>query len=142
MKKIFILVTITLAACSTEPQPLTYGKDACHHCKMILMDKKFGAEVVTVKGKVYKFDDVNCMIHYLNSGLIEEREVKYKLVIDFTQAGKLVDAGNSFYVKSQEIKSPMASQVAAFEIYDQMKKYKIELSGIYLTWGELVTQFK
>jgi hypothetical protein len=36
----------------------------------------------------------------------------------------------------------MASQVAAFENYDVMGTYKKDLDGIYLTWGELVTQFK
>lgn len=131
-----------MLSCSTEPRALLYGKDNCHTCKMVLMDQKFGAEIVSVKGKVYTFDDVNCMINFLNEGLLAEREVHHKLVVDFTQPGKLIEAGSSFYVKSPEIKSPMASQVAAFGDYDELEKYKKELNGIYLTWGELITQYK
>jgi hypothetical protein len=36
----------------------------------------------------------------------------------------------------------MASQVAAFKSEEELKKYKNELVGIYLVWGELMTQFK
>lgn len=137
-----LIIPFIMLACSTHPEPLKYGEDACSHCKMVLADQKFGAEIVTTKGRLYKFDDLNCMINFLDEGLVGERDIKHRLVIDFTAPGKLIDAGNAFYVKSQMVKSPMASQVAAFEQYDSMEKYKQELQGIYLTWGELVTQFK
>jgi copper chaperone NosL len=138
----FLIIPFLILGCSSGPEPLVYGEDACHHCKMVLADQKFGAEIVTTKGKLYKFDDLNCMINFLNDGDVGEREVQHRLVIDFTVPGKLIDAGNAFYIKSSMVKSPMASQVAAFEHYDSMEKYKQELQGIYLTWGEVVTQFK
>ena len=133
---------ITLISCSVEPEPLQYGQDACHTCKMTLMDKKFGAELVTEKGKVFKFDDVNCMLTFYNSGEIDPSGFSHKLVVDFSQPGKLVDASNAFYLKSSEIKSPMASQIAAFEKKERLDESKEQLEGIYLVWGELVTQFK
>jgi copper chaperone NosL len=133
---------LTLVGCSTEPVPLRYGSDACQHCRMTLMDQRFGAEVVTTKGKIYTFDDVNCLTQFLSSGIVHERDVAYKLVTDFAAPGTLSDATIAFYVKAPSIKSPMASQVAAFANYDSMEKFKNEQKGIYLTWGELVTQFK
>ena len=131
-----------LMSCSTEPEPLHYGKDACYACKMTLMDKKFGAELVTKKGKVYKFDDINCMQMFYNSGEIPSDGFSFKLVVDFSQPEKLVNAQDAFYLKSPEIKSPMASQVAAFETKQKMEDTKKQVNGIYLVWGELVTQFK
>lgn len=144
MKRIatFIILAVLAAACKVEPEAIRYGTDNCHSCKMTLMDKRFGAEVVTTKGKIYKFDDVNCLMSFLGSGAVGERDVKYTLVTDFSQPEKLIDATIAFYVKSSEIKSPMASQVAAFETEESHKHYKKELNGIYLTWGELTTQFK
>jgi copper chaperone NosL len=136
------ILVMMMLACSTEPQPLVYGKDGCHACKMTLMDKKFGAEVVTTKGKVYKFDDVNCMLNFLHSGELGERDIAHRLVIDFANPEKLIDTSHAFFLKSNTIKSPMASQVAAFEREEDMKRVKEELGGIYLVWGELVTQFK
>lgn len=136
-----ILVTI-LFSCSTEPEPLQYGEDACHTCKMTLIDKKFGAELVSKKGKVFKFDDVNCMLTFYNSGEMRSDEFLHRLVIDFSQPEKLVNATDAFYIKSPEIKSPMASQIAAFEQKEKMDEMKTQFKGIYLVWGELVTQFK
>lgn len=139
---VILLLTVMLVSCKVEPEPLTYGEDGCAHCKMTLMDKKFGAELVTKKGKVYKFDDVNCMLHFYNSGEIAHEEFAYKLVTDFSQPGKLIEADNAFYLKSPQIQSPMASQVAAFEKEANMKEAKTQVDGIYLVWGELVTQFQ
>ena len=136
------LATNIMYSCSVEPEPIRYGTDGCHECKMTLMDKKFGAELVTRKGRVYKFDDVNCMINFFNSIENSTEEFRYKLVVDFTQPGKLVEASNAFYLKSTEIKSPMSSQVAAFEKQESMEALKQKWGGIYLVWGELVTQFK
>ena len=131
-----------LLACNSEPQPLQYGKDSCHTCKMTLVDKKFGGELVTAKGKVYKFDDVNCMINFINSGYLEDEKLAHKLIVDYSQPEKLIPADQAFYLKSDEIRSPMASEVAAFETEKAMLKYKSKLKAIYLSWGELSTQFK
>jgi copper chaperone NosL len=136
------MLSLGLLSCKVEPEPLRYGEDACHHCKMTLMDKKFGAELVTKKGKVYKFDDVNCMLQFYNSGKVTPGEFSYKLVVDFSQPETLIEAGNAFYLKSPEIKSPMASQIAAFEKKESMDALKDQWNGIYIVWGELVTQFK
>jgi copper chaperone NosL len=135
-------IAIALVSCAVEPEPLHYGQDACHTCKMTLMDRKFGAELVSAKGKVFKFDDVNCMLTYYHSGETDPAEFSHRLVVDFSDPGKLVDAADAFYLKSSEIKSPMASQVAAFSRKESMENVKKELKGIYLVWGELVTQFK
>lgn len=144
MRSLIVSVMLVLlsSACSVNPVPIEYGKDSCHYCKMTIMDKKFGGEVVTTKGKVYKFDDVNCMVNFLNTGELGEREISFRLVVDYTQPEKLIAAGEAFYVKSPEVKSPMASQVAAFETDDLKNEYKKQWKGIYLTWGELITQFK
>ena len=136
---IFILST---SSCSTDPEPLVYGIDLCNFCKMTLMDKKFGAELVTKKGKVYKFDDMNCFLNFYNSVFEDSEDYQHKLVVDFTSEGKLIDATQAFYIKSSAIRSPMDGQVAAFELKANSDKYKKEWKGIYLAWGEVITQYK
>lgn len=145
-KKVMAMLLFPIAgmmtSCSTDPVPLEYGKDVCYNCKMTLMDNKFGAELVTKKGKVFKFDDINCLLNYYNAHEAEQVNYAHKLVIDFTRPGTLIDAGNSHYLRAEEIKSPMASQIAAFEDYELMKENMKKWKGIYLSWGEVVTAFK
>ena len=137
-----VLLLFIGGACSTEPDPLQYGSDVCFFCKMTLVDKKFGAELVTDKGKVYKFDDVNCFINFYNSGLEDPDHYSHVLVIDYSNPGKLISARDAFYVKSAELRSPMDGQVAAFESKPAMDNFKQQWKGIYLAWGEVVTQYK
>ena len=137
-----LLTSLLIISCAAEPEAIEYGKDACHHCKMTLVDKKFGGELVTKKGKVYKFDDINCMMMFYNSGEVSTDDFSHKLVVDYSQPATLIDADHAFYLKSDTIQTPMASHVAAFENEETMKTSKKQLGGIYLVWGELVTQFK
>jgi copper chaperone NosL len=137
-----ISILLLFISCSTEPEPLVYGTDVCHFCKMTLMDKKFGAELVTKKGKVYKFDDMNCFLNFYNSGFEDTENYQHKLVVDFASEGKLIDATHAFYIKSSAIRSPMDGQVAAFETKMNSDKLKKEWKGIYLAWGEVITQYK
>lgn len=136
---IFALL-VFLASCSADPRPIAYGQDGCHHCKMTLMDPKFGAELVTEKGKVFVFDDVNCMLQYMDSA--NDEVYKHILVTDYLNPGVLLDANVAFYLKSDQFKTPMASQIVAFPDYDKMNEFKQKSGGVYLAWGELTTQFK
>ena len=139
---ILFLLGFSLLACSVKPEPIRYGEDGCYTCKMTMMDNRFGAEVVSTKGKVFKFDDLNCMVNFLNSGYLDDGDIAYRLVIDFSNPGKMIAAENAFYIKSDQVKSPMGSQVAAFEEQSKSDSFKNEWKGIYLSWGEVTTQFK
>ena len=114
-------IVIFLISCSADPRPIAYGEDACHHCKMKLMDPKFGAELVTEKGKVFIFDDVNCMLQYMDSEDGKSQLFKHVLVTDYLNPGVLLDANFAFYLKSEEFKTPMASNIVAFPDYDLLK---------------------
>jgi copper chaperone NosL len=135
-------ILIFLASCSADPRPIVYGQDGCHHCKMTLMDSKFGAELVTEKGKVFIFDDVNCMLQYMDSEDGKGQQYKHILVTDYLNPGVLLDANFAFFLKSEEFQTPMASNVVAFPDYELLKEYKNKSGGVYLAWGELTTQFK
>lgn len=137
-----ILLLLGLLACQADPRPIELGKDACHHCKMTLMDPKFGAELVTEKGKIFIFDDVNCMLQYMDSEEGKEQVYKHVLVLDYLNPGVLLDVNYAHFLKSEEIQTPMASNVVAFPNYDLLKDFKAKSGGVYLGWGELTTQYK
>ena len=144
MFKTVILFTLTILchSCTVKPEPLIMGKDACYTCKMSLMDQKFGAEIVIKKGKVYKFDDLNCMINFNNSEFEPSENIAFRVVADFAHPQKLIDATQAFYIQSEHVKRPMGCHVAAFEKKEDLTTFKKELEGVILDWQELVTQFK
>ena len=56
-----------LTACNSfNPEPIKLNVDNCEHCKMTVADLRFAAELITEKGRVYKFDDIDCLISYKN----------------------------------------------------------------------------
>ena len=139
---LLLISLLLMSACSVEPRAINYGEDVCHHCKMKLMDPHYGAEVVTKKGKIYIFDDVNCLMSFLESEEIEKENIQHLLITDYENPETLTDATLAFYLKSAQFKTPMASQIVAFSDYETLKGYKVKHGGVYMAWGELVTQFK
>jgi copper chaperone NosL len=133
------IASIVLGSCSVTPEPLAYGKDNCHACKMTLMDEKFGGEIVTKKGKIYKFDDANCMLNFIKEGSIVEQDIEHILVADFASPKRLINARTASFVRSEKIKSPMAGNVAAFEDKKTLEQFNQEWNGSVLSWNELET---
>ncbi len=61
MKKIVLLFSslFMIACVSNEPKPIKLNVDTCEFCKMTISNGKFGAELLTKKGRYYKFDDLS-----------------------------------------------------------------------------------
>lgn len=137
-----MMAVMGLNACSTDPEPLRYGHDACHGCKMTLTDQRFGAEVVSAKGKVYKFDDLNCMHHFLNSGAVPEDQVATVVAVDFSHPGQFVAVDKGFFLANEALKSPMRSDIATFSSAADLEKVKGSIGGgSTLTWQEVRKAF-
>jgi copper chaperone NosL len=139
---VWIAAVVWLAGCTPKPEPIAYGSDACHSCKMTLADKRFGGELVTNKGKVFVFDDINCMLSYYHSSELDPADLAFTLVVDYEHPAEFLEAGQTFFVKSDQLRSPMNSQVAAFHSYQDAMQFKREKGGILLGWAEVTTQFK
>jgi copper chaperone NosL len=142
MKRIFTFIALAgllLSACSRGPEPVLYGKDACQHCKMTIMDKRFAAEMVTEKGKVYKFDSAECMAGYLavNADLASNDKVLL-LVSYYDHPGTLEDARRSIFLEDPSMQSPMGGNLAAFNSIGSAKSFEKDGKGKYLSWTELL----
>src|SRR6478735_4772926 len=69
------LSLITLAGCSSGPHPIRVGLDNCDFCKMKISDNRFGAEIITIKSKIYKFDDAHCIQAFVKAETISKKEI-------------------------------------------------------------------
>ena len=138
MKKVlFIALAVFLSGCNNEPQAITYGVDLCQHCKMTIMDKKFGAELINKKGKTLKFDSGECMVSYMKTD--KDFVAAQILVINYANPEELIGADKSFFLHGGNVNSPMGGQLAAFKTREDAEKFQKELKGDLLSWTD-VTQ--
>lgn len=109
-----LLLLMTLWSCGQQPPRIDFGKAECAHCRMNVVDDKFGAAITTVKGRQYVFDDIACMVHFVAKGTVAEDQVAGWYVCDHAHPGALIDATKAHYLHGQSFRSPMRGDVAAF----------------------------
>ena len=127
------LLFFTLQSCSSGPQPIKYGSDACDFCKMTIMQKKFANEWITDKGKVYRFDDVHCLLSFRKT----DNSKGNAFINDFTGKKEFAKANEMSFVKSAEIKAPMGGNVAAFVDKADADEFVKSNQGTGLSWKEV-----
>lgn len=140
MKKIILLlsfVVIIFTACSKQPQPINYGADECEFCKMIVMDKRYGAELVTDKGKIFMFDSIECLVGYLDNQKLTQENYSSVWVGNYANPGNIIDAEKALYLKNNELRSPMGLNVLAVENQEQYDKLLNEFGGKQIGWSDL-----
>ena len=134
------LFIITLVSCNVSPKPIDYGNDGCHYCKMTIVDKLHAAEIVTTKGKVYKFDATECMINFMDE--FETSEIELYLSNNYTEPGELIDATKATFLISKNVPSPMGAFLSAFKEETEAKQVQSEKDGTLYNWEELLIHFK
>lgn len=132
-------VLFFLASCSAQPEPLKIGTDICHLCKMGIADLKFGSEIITNKGKVYKFDDIGCMIRFMKAGDIEQKNVARTVVMNYEKQNDFIDVDKAVLLNNELTKSPMGFNIAAFSSNDAAAKLA-GTNGKIISWKELYNQ--
>ncbi|MDZ7624695.1 MAG: nitrous oxide reductase accessory protein NosL [Ignavibacteriaceae bacterium] len=131
-----------LSGCKGGPEPINYGHDECDFCRMLITDNRYGSELVTDKGKVFKFDEAGCMIEYaMVKNLIGDTNQKF-LVTDFATPETLIDAAKAFYVQNENFRSPMGSNVMAFDSEISRQKFVAESGGSLLNWVDVIELVK
>jgi copper chaperone NosL len=137
---IILLMPFILAACNKGPKAIQYGTDGCDFCKMTITDKRFGCELITQKGKIYKFDDMHCINAFLGSRFIDSADIAEIYLVDFSRPGIFISSEESFLLKSEDLRSPMGGNIAAFKEKDSMAKFILQYPGESLSWKDLQKQ--
>ncbi len=131
-----IALLLLFFSCNVSPQPIDYGNDGCHFCKMTIVDKVHAAEIVTKKGKIYKFDATECMINFMKE--FDNSEIALYLSNNYTKPEELIDATKATFLISENIPSPMGAFLSAFENIADAEKIQTKKSGTLYTWQELL----
>ncbi len=131
-----LIATISISSCgNSSPISIDYNKDVCESCKMSISESHFASELITSKGRVYKFDDLACMLLFQK----EHSDLTFKAsyAADFLQNNNLIDVNTAFFVKHESYKSPMGGNIAAFSSEQEAEKQAQTLQTAILTWSDL-----
>ena len=135
----FFLLAFIISSCTTKPQPIKMG-DTCDFCIMGVADNRFGAEIITKKGKIYKFDDIHCLLGFMKANTVPPKEQKSIVFIDFEAPHGFIESENIFLLKSGGLRSPMGSNIAAFKTLVQLKESQNKLGGEEVVWKSLANK--
>ncbi|CUU00622.1 copper chaperone NosL [Armatimonadetes bacterium GBS] len=120
---------------SSENLPrIRYGEDACANCRMIINEPQFGCAIETPDGEFRKYDDFNCMF------LDVEREKltpKRYFVPNYHKPDEWLDGTQAFYVRADDLQTPMGSRVLAVPSREAAEQEAQRLKGKVLTFDEV-----
>lgn len=139
-ENIVILIAAILTGCSLEPKPISYGQDQCAFCKMTITDARYGSELITKKGKIFKFDSAECLIDFVATEEVQEKNIHSLLITDFATPENFTDAKTAHYLISQNLPSPMGADLTGFHNKADAEKFRAEYDGRLLTWGEVTRE--
>ena len=133
-----ILFVFLVTGCKAKPEKIAFGKDSCAECKMTIVDPRFGGEIVTKKGRVYKFDDVHCVALFMERRGVEMSNISQTLFVNYNNSDDLIKVRAAEFVVSSSLKSPMGGNAAAFKTQAEAKKKAAEIEGSKVTdWATL-----
>lgn len=127
---------LLLQSCnSAGPDPIKLNKENCAFCQMTISDGRFAAELITEKGRIYKFDDLSCMMHFSKEN--NHRTYKHKFVNDYNEVNTLIKVKDSYFIHSINIRSPMGGNIAAFANKDLAEKFTLDWHTEVFSWEHL-----
>lgn len=120
---------------SSGPAELHWDRDMCDRCVMVISDRKNAVQLHSPKSKkVFKFDDIGCMVLWFKEGNEEYRK-DAKIWITDAATGKWIDATKAFYTAGNI--TPMGFGFSAYALKDSIDK-KADI----LTYEEVVKKIQ
>jgi copper chaperone NosL len=134
------LTLLILAGCDAEPKAIRYGQDECAECRMTLVDRHYGVELITKKGKVFKFDDLTCLLTFQRRDPGRSGSAAQLVVIDFNRPNTFLGAAQAVFLYHNQLHTPMGSGLAAFANATELEAARGLLGGggRILRWPEVL----
>ena len=91
-----LLGAVAAVACkpSDAPAEPVWGKEPCAHCKMLVSDKRYAAQVIDDSGEHRFFDDIGCMVLWMDA-----RQPPSRAWVRESTTGAWLDARTARYAR-------------------------------------------
>ena len=130
-----LLTILFFTQCSLTTEPIQYGIDSCHFCRMTIVDQQHASQIVTKKGRNYKYDAIECMVQSLPDW--QSNEINTYLISDYNSPGKMINALEAKYLISESIPSPMGAFLSGFDTESQRDTFVKLETDRRLSWTEM-----
>ncbi|MGB0403508.1 MAG: nitrous oxide reductase accessory protein NosL [Salibacteraceae bacterium] len=140
MKNLITLssILICMVSCKPEPKPIHYNLDVCEFCHMVITDTRYGTEILTQKGKTFKFDSFECLIDYSKENTVE---VHSHLVTSFDNPKNLIDGKDAWVIRCKAMPSPMGRYLTVFSKKQKAVEILKDNEGDLLPLEEALNEF-
>ncbi len=136
---IFIVILLISCERSVKPEQINYGADSCDYCRMIIADAGFSAQLKTKKGKVYKFDSIECLAAFVLSKRVKEEEILAMWVADFANKDSFIRVEKAKFLVSENLRSPMGLNISAYSSEEDLQKAFRNFGGTVMSWEEVLS---
>lgn len=113
-----VMLLAGVTACAAGPEPIRWGIDTCDQCRMTLVDRRFGAELLG--RRPYKFDGVDELARFLAA-----HPQQGAMFVTDGKTGSLIPASQAVYLSASGIKSPMGGHVMSFASRADAERYAL-----------------
>ncbi len=140
LRPLLAVAALWLAGCAGEspdqPPTVFLGESVCAHCNMIISDERFASATV-VRGprgpEAYLFDDFNCQMDYERSH--PDAEIVSRWAHDY-ETGTWFHPDEGWFVRSDELVTPMGSQMALFRSEEAARNLAQKMGGEVLAFQD------
>ncbi len=136
-----LLLALSASACGSGPRPLVAGEDSCRYCRMTIDDPRFGAMVLTERGRLETFDSIECLAGYVSS-LAATSVPRAIWVADVENPSRWLDATHARFLYGSSLQSPMGRRLAAFDSAADLDDVRRRLGGELMSWPQVLTLVK
>lgn len=133
-----ITISLLLVGCRTNTiVPVALApEDMCSYCRMAISEKQYAAEVIDSDGQAFKFDDIGCMVNFVENKKNKAPVAAY-FVMDFDRR-EWIKGEEAHYVRTSEVTTPMNSGIIAFRTQSQAQQAVDKYQGKLLSWKDIV----
>lgn len=110
----FFLLLFLAVACGAPQKPVEFqpGEFQCSHCLMGITDMRFRGEFITNKGKIYRFDSIECLVAWSQEN---HQHIGSSWIADFHNPKDWIELNKALILHSKKINSPMGAGLSAFK---------------------------
>ncbi len=139
ISQLSFLILIVVSACAKSADPnsppdIKYGYDTCRECGMSITGPPFCAALYDQNSNVLRFDDIGCMLTYLNKNSEPPKAI---WVMDY-YSHKWIRAEKAIYIYSKKgLETPMGYGIAATSNLEKAHKLAETSHGAIISWQEI-----